>query len=90
MAWINIRKPSVGEATKKASFADAVIDHLAYLYSNMGSRVGGGGNLIPNGGFESDVNADGTPDGWKVTECTAGAFALEQSSPGEGVTGASS
>lgn len=83
MPWINILNPIVGEATKKVSFADAVLNNLAYLKANMGG-AGGGGNLISNGDFEQDVNLDGVPDSWDLTEYTAGSFAIDDATPGQG------
>lgn len=87
MAWTDIIAPVVGDATKKVSFADAVIGNLVYLKANMGGSGSGGGSLITNGNFELDGDSDGIPDGWDLTEYTAGAFALDESTPGEGARG---
>lgn len=86
MAWVDITAPQIGEATKKVSFADAVIGNLVYLKANMGSSSGGG-SAIPNGDFAMDGDVNGVPDGYDVTEYTAGAFGLNTSSPGYGATG---
>jgi hypothetical protein len=85
MAWTDITAPSVGEATKKVAFADAVIGNLVYLKANMG---GGGGDLIVNGDFELDSDSDGIPDGWDLTEYTAGAFDLDVTTPMQGAASA--
>ena len=87
MAWTDITAPVVGDATKKVSFADAVIGNLVYLKANMGGSGSGGGSLITNGNFELDGDSDGIPDGWDLTEYTAGAFAINSTTPGEGAKG---
>jgi len=86
MVWTAMTNPLVGEATKKIAFADVVIGNLSHLYANMGSSSGGG-NLVPNGDFELDSNSDDIPDGWDITEYTAGAFAINTATPGQGARG---
>jgi len=86
--WIDMTNPIVGEATKKVAFADAVINNLVHLFANMGGAGGGGGgNLVPNGDFELDANSDGVPDAWDLTEYTAGSFAIDETTPGQGARG---
>ena len=65
MAFTSITKPSVGDATKKTAFADAVINNLTDLNSRIGT--GGASSGIPNSSFEDDGDADGDPDSWTVT-----------------------
>ena len=83
MPFTAMTKPSVGEATKKSSFADLTIDNLVYLNSMIGATAAGG-SLIANGSFEADVDTDGIPDGWAIEEYTAGAFARDITTPGHG------
>mgnify|MGYP003648092968 CR=1 FL=1 len=65
MAFTSITKPSVGDATKKTAFADAVINNLTDLNSRIGTGAASSG--IPNSSFEDDGDADGDPDSWTVT-----------------------
>jgi hypothetical protein len=73
MAFTNITKPAVGDPTKKTAFADAVIDDLTFLYNQFLSVVGSR-EIVINGSFESDADADGIPDGWTRTLQTGGVF----------------
>lgn len=75
MSWTNLRKPTQGEATKKA-LADAIIDNLAFLKTGLD---GVGGDSVPNGGFENDVDEDNTPDAWTFTAYTGGTGSLSES-----------
>lgn len=73
--WTNITKPSVGDPTKKQAFADAVIDNLTFLRSNLvASR-----DVIPNSSFELDSNSDGVADSWTETTSTGGDISLDTS-----------
>ena len=78
MAWTNITKPAVGDPTKKQAFADVVVDDLTYLYNQFLSLVGSR-EIIVNGSFESDADADGYPDGWTRTLYTGGSFTFDLS-----------
>ena len=70
MPYTAITKPSVGDPTKKTAFADAVVDNLDYLNSQLTYTTGG--TRILNGSFEQDTDADGVPDGWAKTLFTGG------------------
>jgi hypothetical protein len=78
MSWTNITKPSVGDPTKKAAFADALVDDLTFLYNQFLSVVGNR-EIILNGSFESDADGDSYPDGWTRTLYTGGSFTWDQS-----------
>ena len=78
MAWTSITKPSVGDPTKKTAFADAVVDDLTFLYNQFLSVVGNR-EIVINGSFESDSDADGYPDGWTRTLYSGGSFTWDQS-----------
>ena len=41
MPFTTITAPSVGDPTKQGAFAQAVIDDLTFLYSQIGSVIGG-------------------------------------------------
>ena len=84
MAFTAITKPTVGEATKKTAFADAVIDNL----SDLNGRSSSGGSSIPNAGFDTDTDADGTPDSWTVTD-TGGSHTIEDDDNTEQARGTS-
>ena len=70
MPYTAISKPSVGDPTKKTAFADAVLDNLDYLNSQLTYTTGG--TRILNGSFEQDTDSDGVPDGWAENLFTGG------------------
>lgn len=78
MPFTSITKPNVGDPTKKQSFADPVIDNLNFLYNLLTSTIGSR-EIITNGSFESDVDADTLPDNWTRTLYTGGSFSHELS-----------
>lgn len=79
MAFTFITKPAVGDPTKKQAFADAVVDDLTYLYNSLLSAIGSR-EIISNGSFEADTDADGIPDGWtKTLFAGSSTFSHEQS-----------
>ncbi len=88
MSWNNINEPNVGEPTKKQSFARLVIQNLIYLYNQIASLGGSGGSDVANGGFESDTDNDGTPDGWTVTLFPGGSFVIDSTTQAEGTKSA--
>lgn len=81
MAFTSITKPSVGDATKKTAFADAVIDNLNDLNSRVGSGSSSG---VPNGSFEA---GDPDPDSWTTTD-TGGTHTIENDTNSEQAHGA--
>jgi hypothetical protein len=56
-------------------------DELQYTQDSvphaMPNVVTGSSNILPNGSFEQDSNADGTPDDWSLTPLTGGAIAID-------------
>lgn len=74
MSFTNISVPAVGDATKRNGFANAVILALGDLNDRLALLEGQG---LVNGSFESDVNADGDPDGWQIDESGGGVVSLE-------------
>lgn len=66
MPFTAITKPAVGDPTKKSAFADLVVDDLNFLYNLLLSTIGSR-EIITNGSFESDVDADSIPDNWTRT-----------------------
>lgn len=83
MAWTNITKPIQGSATKKASFADAVIDCLTYLYNLVGGASGASEGVL-NGSFENDTDSDGVPDSWLVSLYPGGSSGIYTANPAHG------
>lgn len=81
MAWTTITKPTLGEATKKTAFADAVIDNLVDL-NNRASL--GAGATIQNQSFEFDTDVDGIPDGWVKTLYAGGSGSIVSSDSADG------
>ncbi len=73
MPFISITKPVQGDATKKATFADPVIDDLNFLYNRLSAIAA---LAIPNSSFEADTDADNLPDQWTRTLYTGGSFTL--------------
>ena len=59
-------------------------DELQYTQDNvphaMPNVVTGSSNILPNGSFEQDSNADGTPDDWSLTQLTGGTIAIDGTS----------
>ena len=82
MAFTTITKPSVGDATKKTAFADAVIDNLNDLNSRVGSGSSSG---VPNGSFEA---GDPDPDSWTTTNLSGGSHTIENDTNSEQAHGA--
>ena len=83
MPWVTITKPAVGEALRKTSDTDAIVDDLNYLYG----VVGGGTALdsLANGSFEIDSDADDTTlDGWAKVTYTGGTVARSSTSAHHG------
>jgi hypothetical protein len=66
-----VTKPAAGDAGRKA-LIDAIIDELNALNGDAAAL----GDMIPNGSFELDTDADGIPDGWTRTLFTGGSTAL--------------
>lgn len=75
--WTNITSPSVKDPTRKI-FAENVVGNLTYLY-NWLLGVLGTREVILNGSFESDADADSVPDGWVISLFTGGSFSFETS-----------
>lgn len=69
--------PVAGDPTE-VDFAAQVIDNMAFLYNQFLSVVGTR-EVILNGSFESDADADTYPDGWVRTLYTGGTFTYEES-----------
>ncbi len=78
MPWVTITTPAVGDPTKVTAFAAAVVGDLAFLYNQFLSVVGNR-EIILNGSFESDADADSYPDGWVRTLYTGGSFTWDLS-----------
>lgn len=72
MPYTAVTKPPQGQATRKPTI-DAMIDNDAFFASVLSSL---NWLQIPNGSFEIDTDADGTPDLWAKTLYTGGSFAL--------------
>jgi hypothetical protein len=71
--WTDITKPAVGDPTKKQAFADKVIDNLTFLRANMVAAR----DIIPNGSFELDSDANSIPDLWTHSNFTGGSTTLD-------------
>src|SRR3972149_5760062 len=87
MPWALPAKPIVGDATKKTSFADAVIDALQWLHDNMAAGGSGGVSLVPNGSFEDwpDTKpASWGGDAYSYNLYSGGSFGKETTAPGHG------
>lgn len=63
----------------KAELFQKVKDNFDYLYSMMGGTV-----ELPNGSFEIDTDADGTPDNWTLNLYVGGSAAYDTSTPAHG------
>lgn len=77
MPFTTITKPAIGDPTKK-SFADAVVDNLNYLYNQLLAAIGTR-EIILNGSFEVDSDADGFADGWSLALHNGGTWLLDES-----------
>lgn len=81
MPFTIITKPSAGTPTKK-SLIWAIIDNLTFLFSQT-QGPSTSVDSIPNGSFENDTDADGTPDSWVLT--TWGTFTLDTSAGNQSI-----
>lgn len=77
MSWVNLSTPSVGDPTE-VQFASTVIGNLQFLYNQFLSVVGNR-EVVINGSFESDADADGYPDGWTRSLHPGGSFTWDNS-----------
>lgn len=73
MSFVLPGDPAVKDPTK-ASYAAAVNDALADLNARLSVVEG---NLLPNGSFEFDLDSDGEPDVWTVTDLSGGSHAID-------------
>lgn len=60
-----ITKPSVGDPTRKDTFADIVVDNLDFLNGKLNLATTQAG--IVNGSFEIGTGANTAPSGWALT-----------------------
>jgi hypothetical protein len=73
MSYTQITKPTQGDPTQKSTI-DALIDNDAYFQGIISSLTG---FSVPNGSFELDSDADGTPDSWMfVRSGNAGTYVI--------------
>ncbi len=77
MPWINLTAPAAGDPTE-VDFAEDIVNNLAFVYNQFLSVVGTR-EVILNGSFESDADADTYPDGWTRTLYTGGSFTYRES-----------
>lgn len=73
MPFTTITAPAVGDPTKLTALAQAIIDDLNYLHANFVSSR----DIIPNGSFELDSDANNEPDQWtKAASGLGGTYTL--------------